>query len=69
MSKSKMKWYDWLAYSLVTIGAVNWSLIGIANFNLVNWILNTMPMLEKITYIIVGLAGLYSIYTAIKISK
>ena len=43
------------------IGAVNWGLIGLFDFNLVNMIFGGMEMLEKIVYIIVGVCGLINI--------
>ena len=53
---------DWIALVLVIIGAVNWGLVGAANINLVTLILGTIPILVQIVYILVGLAGLYTIY-------
>ena len=44
---------------LVIIGALNWGLIGIANFNLVNFIFGGIPFLEMIIYLVVGLSGIY----------
>lgn len=43
------------------IGAINWGLIGIFDFNLVNTLFNSMPIIEKIIYIIVGICGLINI--------
>ncbi len=57
---------DWVALILVIIGAVNWGLVGAANINLVTIILGTIPILVKIVYILVGLAGLYTIYLTTK---
>jgi len=56
---------DWVALVLVIIGAINWGLTGLG-YNLVNIILGSIPMLEKIVYILVGLAGLYTIYYIVK---
>jgi uncharacterized protein len=62
---------DWVALILVIIGAVDWGLVGLgsllkANLNVVNLVLGGMPALESIVYILVGLAGLYTIYYLIK---
>ena len=57
---------DWIALVLVIIGAVNWGLVGIAGLDLVDSILGSIPILAKIVYILVGLAGLYTIYFAVK---
>lgn len=43
------------------IGALNWGLIGAFNFNLVDTIFGDMSLLSRIIYILVGVAGLYSI--------
>ncbi|MFH1500805.1 MAG: DUF378 domain-containing protein [archaeon] len=55
---------DWIAMVLVIIGAVNWGLVGIGGWDLVDIILGSVPILAKIVYILVGLAGLYLIYYA-----
>lgn len=52
---------DWIAYILVIIGALNWGLVGIGVGNLVEIILGT-GTLSTIVYILVGLAGLWTIY-------
>ena len=63
---------DWVALVLVIVGAVNWGLVGLAglvelgNLNLVNLLLGTIPILENVVYLLVGLAGLYTIYYAVK---
>jgi len=54
----------WLATVLVIIGALNWGLVGLANFNLVAAIFGRFEWLMRATYVLVGLAGLYEIYFA-----
>ncbi|AIY84241.1 MAG: DUF378 domain-containing protein [Clostridium baratii] len=56
-----MKFIDKLALLLVIIGAINWGLIGIFNFNLVSMLFGDMTTLSRIVYALVGIAGLYSI--------
>lgn len=51
-----------LALWLTIIGAINWGLIGVANFNLVSLIFGDMSILSRITYILVGLAAVWLIY-------
>ncbi|MBN1644999.1 DUF378 domain-containing protein [Candidatus Woesearchaeota archaeon] len=53
---------DWIAFVLVVIGSVNWGLVGLFKFNLVTTILGSIPILETIVYVLVGIAGLYLIY-------
>lgn len=56
-----MKVLDIIALILVIIGAINWGLIGIFNFNLVDTIFGAMSVISRIIYALVGIAGLYSI--------
>ena len=58
---------DWIALALVTIGAINWGLVGLAgviggNLNLVYLVLGSFPTIESLVYLVVGLAGLYLVY-------
>ncbi len=53
---------DRLALIIVIIGALNWLLIGLFQYDLVGAIFNTSSSIASRTiYTIVGLAGLYSI--------
>ncbi len=57
---------DWVALVLVIVGSVNWGLVGLFDFNLVELVLGTVPFLVTLVYILVGLAGLYLIYYVTK---
>lgn len=46
---------------LTIIGAVNWGLIGLFNFNLVTTIFGVDGFLTNLVYIFVGIAGLINI--------
>jgi uncharacterized membrane protein YuzA (DUF378 family) len=50
-----------LTFLLMAVGALNWGLVGLFDFNLVNTVLGSMPMLEKLVYILVGLSGAYEL--------
>ncbi len=50
-----------IALILTIIGALNWLAIGIFSFNVVNWITFGMAWLERLLYILVGIAGVYMI--------
>ena len=56
-----MKVIDYIALVLVIIGAINWGLIGLFNFDLVAMIFGTMSVISRIIYTLVGIAGLWSI--------
>ncbi len=65
----KLSTLEYLALVLTIIGALNWGLVGALGFNLVDTVLGFMPLLVKITYIIVGLSGLYMIFVLIKFQQ
>lgn len=56
-----MKVIDTIALILVIVGAINWGLIGLFNFNLVTMIFGNMSAISRIIYTLVGIAGLWSI--------
>lgn len=57
-----MKALNYIALILIVIGALNWALIGIFQFDLVGAIFGGMTsMLSRIIFTIVGLAGLWSL--------
>ena len=66
-----MKNLDALALVLVIVGALNWALVGLFEFDLVATIagedFGEVNMLSRIIYILVGLAGLYLISTLARI--
>jgi len=47
---------------LVIIGGLNWLLVGALNFNLVEALFGSIPMLVQAVYVIVGLCALYMLY-------
>lgn len=44
--------------AIAIIGALNWGLIGVAQFNLVDYLLGAGSVAARIVYILVGLSGL-----------
>ena len=56
-----MKIINIIALTLVIIGALNWLLVGLFNFNLVDAIFGTMSIVSRIIYVLVGISGLISI--------
>lgn len=48
----------WIAFVLVIIGALNWGLVGVAQFDLVAAIFGAGSMLARLVYILVGLSGI-----------
>ncbi|MBI4039285.1 DUF378 domain-containing protein [Candidatus Daviesbacteria bacterium] len=58
-----MKTLHMLAFTLVIVGALNWGLVALWDFNLVANLVGTWPGVEKLVYIAVGLSALYLILT------
>jgi len=56
-----MKIIDKIALALIVIGAINWGLIAIFNFDLVAAIFGDMTVLSRIVYGLVGVSGLWGI--------
>ena len=59
---TKMNPANCIALILVIVGGLNWGLVGAADFNLVNKLFGGSPALEKIIYILVGLAAIWVIF-------
>jgi len=49
------------ALVLVIIGGLNWGLVGLFDYNLVDSLFGVGSALARIVYVLVGLAALYSI--------
>jgi len=54
-----MKKIDVLAAVLVVVGALNWGLVGLFQFDLVATLFGDASALSRIVYSLVGLAGLF----------
>lgn len=53
-----------IALVLMIVGAINWGLVGLFNFDLVQALFGTWsPILARVTYLLVGLAGVYGLLT------
>ncbi len=63
-----MKIVHMIAFILLAVGGLNWGLIGLGGFtgndwNLVHMILGSLPWLEWIVYLLVGLSTIWLIFT------
>ena len=56
-----MKVVDKIALVLIIIGALNWGLIALFNFDLVATIFGDMTIISRIVYGLVGISGLWGI--------
>ena len=61
---------DTLALILSIIGAVNWGLVGICQFDLVAWLFGGQTgVVSRIIYTLVGLAGLWCVSVCCSVGK
>jgi uncharacterized protein len=69
-----MKSLHTVAWWLVVIGAINWGLIGAgmlanADWDVLNMLLGTMPQVEAIVYVLVGLSGAWLLADKLGVTK
>lgn len=57
------------AYMLLWIGGINWGLVGLFNFNLVEVLFGSMPAVVMMVYVLVGASAVFSALTHIKECK
>ena len=50
-----------VALVLATVGCINWGLVGLFNFNLVEYLLGDGSLLTRVVYVLVMIAGLINI--------
>lgn len=58
-----MKGLHIITFLLVIIGALNWWLVGVFDFNLVSYILWDMTMASRVVYTLVGLSAIIEIFS------
>ena len=54
-----MKALHMVAFVLLIVGGLNWGLWALFNLNLVNTVVGSWPMVEKLVYILVGVSAVY----------
>ena len=54
-----MKTFDVFAATLVVVGAANWGLVGLFQFDLVAALLGDATIVSRLVYSLVGIAGLF----------
>lgn len=57
-----MKTLDVIAAILLVVGGLNWFLVGAFEFDLVKYIFGSLPVIQKLIYVVVGLAAFYQIF-------
>lgn len=53
-----------IAFILVIVGALNWGLVGLFDFDLVARIFGEMTTLTRVVYVLVGLSAIITALTA-----
>ena len=56
-----MKVINCIPLTLVIIGALNWLLVGLFSFNLVDTLFGVSSIISRIVYILVGISGIWSL--------
>jgi len=56
-----MRAFRAIVLTLVIIGGINWGLIGLFDYNLVDAIFGPMSLISRIIYTLVGIAGVWAI--------
>ncbi|MBR4270519.1 MAG: DUF378 domain-containing protein [Clostridia bacterium] len=55
---------NWIAFIILAIGGINWGLVGIFNFNLVDWIFGGYNFGSILIYILVLLSTIWLLFVA-----
>lgn len=57
-----MKSLHTVTFILLVVGGLNWGLVALG-YNLVNMLVGSWPMLERLVYLLVGLSAVYELVT------
>ena len=66
---NKLSGLTWFSIALVVIGAINWGLVGLFNFDLVAAIFGQLTAISRVIYVAVALAGVYLIVDAMRLRE
>ena len=64
-----MKVFHGIVAALIIIGALNWGLVGLFDFNLVAALFGVDSWFSNLIYILVGIAGLVAIFTEFAVHR
>jgi uncharacterized membrane protein YuzA (DUF378 family) len=60
---------DYVAMALLVIGGLNWAMVGLIDVDVIATIFGPGSPVTRILYVLVGVAALYAIYTAARLSR
>jgi len=63
------KIFYWIALVILIIGGINWGLVGVLDYNLVDIVFGDIKYLSMIIYTLVGISALYVAILAAKLTK
>jgi uncharacterized protein len=63
MKQVQLTTYDGLANIVLLFGAINWGLVGLFNFNIIEFLLGSGSILSRLVYCLIGMSALYVLYT------
>jgi uncharacterized membrane protein YuzA (DUF378 family) len=69
LHRTRMNALDWIAMVLMIIGGLNWGMVGLFDVDVVARLFGTQSPFSRVIYVLVGLAALYAIYTAVKMAS
>ena len=56
-----MRTLDVIVAVLLVVGGFNWGLVGLFDFDLVETLFSSIPVVQKTVYVLVGLSAIYQI--------
>jgi uncharacterized membrane protein YuzA (DUF378 family) len=68
-ARSAMSAIDYIAMALLIIGGLNWAMVGLFDIDMVGTLFGMGSPASRLIYVLVGIAALYAIYTAAKMSR
>jgi uncharacterized membrane protein YuzA (DUF378 family) len=60
---------DYIAMALLIIGGLNWAMVGLFDVDVVASLFGPGSPASRLVYVLVGIAALYSIWTAMKMGR
>ena len=51
-----------VTWTLLIIGGLNWGLVGLFGLDIIETLLGSIPMLQKLVYVLVGLSAAFMTY-------
>jgi uncharacterized membrane protein YuzA (DUF378 family) len=55
-----------VSFLLLVVGGLNWGLVGLLNVDLVETLLGSVPAVQQLVYVLVGLSAVYEVLTHAK---